>query len=908
MSSEKHVDHIRVGDIDIAWRPEDGVCTFMGLPVAMMWVDTTLQGLMHGVQAMVGTPRFLLALQSEGRKSVQADWRVISEYASFPEGFAAIANIAAVAGWGRWELTSCDMEGRECRFRVWDSWEGCYQRSMGVCWGSGMLAGKLAGYCSKLFETNCWANQTAFLASGSHYDEFVVAPSERHIESEVENLLASDEATRADMAVALTKLQKEIAVRRQVEESLRESEARYRLLAENVSDVIWILDLDAMRFRYVSPSVERMRGFTPDEVVATSALESLTPDSARHLQQKIPERLKNFKTGSDRGPWIDELEQRCKDGSTIWAEVTSSALADKVTGRIQIFGVSRDITQRRRAEQALRTSEDRYRRMAADLARTVEELADAKERAETATKAKSEFLSSMSHEIRTPMNGIIGMASLLLETDLKPEQREYAFTVKQSAEALLAIVHDILDFSRMEVGRMHLDSVAFHLENSIEDVLELVAPKAREKGLKVITRYAVDTPREFVGDPGRIRQILLNLISNAIKFTDHGHVLIEVDATVSGEYRALVRLGVTDTGIGIASEDMDRLFERFTQLDSSTTRRHGGTGLGLSIAKQLAELMGGEVSVASTPGKGSSFLCSIPLLLNEPKANAPPFDSELAGVPVLIVDDEQISRAAIAEQCRSWGMRVEEAVSEAAALDRLASMNEKGTPFRVVIADQILPDVDGATLCRRIRRRYGPRSPHLILMSSSTSHTTSRAARAAAVDTRISRPYRSGVLRRVLFELVGSGGERPQSPDQPGDAASEPEPKIIADPVFAGRRVLLVEDNQVNQKVAATLLKNLGCHVEVADNGSVALQLVRGSSFDLVLMDCQMPEMDGFETTAEIRRLEKEGEHVPIVALTAAAMDQDHQRCIACGMDGYLSKPVLPEILREYLREWLDAG
>ena len=355
-------EKIKVSGINVEWTTNHGTCTFENLPVAMMWIDTTLAGLMSGVQAMVGTKRFGLALQSEGRKSVEEDWRVISRYADFRDGFKAIANIAAVAGWGEWELVSLKPDKQQCTFRIKNSWEGLYQKALRVNWGSGMLAGKMAGYTSKLFKTNCWAEQKKFIAEGDVFDEFLVQPSERTIEKEIDNLLATDEVTKADMAVALKKLQEEISERRQAELALRSSEKRYRLLADSVRDVIWTRDMD-LNLTYISPSVFEQQGFTVEEALARPIDEAWTPDSLKRNMEVLKEELeieKRTQKDMNRSRTI-EVEVNCKDGSTIWTEAKMSFLRDSNDELAGIIGITRDITRRKQVEESLRQSEERYR-------------------------------------------------------------------------------------------------------------------------------------------------------------------------------------------------------------------------------------------------------------------------------------------------------------------------------------------------------------------------------------------------------------------------------------------------------------------------------------------------------------------------------------------------------------------
>jgi two-component system sensor histidine kinase/response regulator len=600
-------------------------------------------------------------------------------------------------------------------------------------------------------------------------------------------------------------------------------------------------------------------------------------------------------------PWRGEMCNRRKDGALYWEEQTITPV--RQAGEIAYFiAIKHDVTERRRAEEQIRRQLDELEGTRAALEVRAAALAAQKDQAESAAQAKSEFLSSMSHEIRTPLNGIIGMAGLLLDTELTREQREYAAAVRDSADTLLAIVNDILDYSKIEAGKLELESVAFDLEAVVHDVVDLTAFRAHEKGLELVVWYSPEAPRCFYGDPARVRQILLNYVSNAVKFTERGHVLVEVDSKPLGSGRAAVRLAVHDTGIGITPEAVGRLFQRFSQADSSTARRYGGTGLGLAIAKQLAELMGGNVGVASQPGEGSTFYYTLPLPLAPAGPNTPVSPERLHGLRVLIVDDLDTSRFVTAECCLRWGMRVSEAVTAREAVERLTAAGSLGNPFHILITDQRLPDEDGLALCRRLREHAELRDLAIALLTSSALRLEAAAARALGVGACLAKPVRPAVLLETLVELVAgaqfAGERRPMirrsaSPEQT-TPAREPPP-------FSGRHVLVAEDNPVNQKVASALLARLGCRVEVAANGAEAVQKVRQFAYDLVLMDCQMPEMDGFAATREIRRLDGAASRIPIVALTAAAMPEDRERCFASGMDGYLSKPIRLEQLRDCL-------
>ncbi|MCX6637126.1 MAG: PAS domain S-box protein, partial [Acidobacteria bacterium] len=545
-----------------------------------------------------------------------------------------------------------------------------------------------------------------------------------------------------------------IAERKRIEDALRIKD----WAIESAINAIAISDLEG-NLNYVNPAFLKLWGYSsPAEVLGKSAV------GFWQTGEKAAEIIEALCT---RGGWIGELTAQGKDGDLFDVEIAASMAVDDTGQPVCMQASFADITERKRAEERinrylgdLESAREAQERNSADLARMVEQLAVEKDRAEAATRAKSEFLSSMSHEIRTPMNGVIGMTGLLLDTPLTPEQQGYAEIVRSSGEALLGIINDILDLSKIEAGQLDLEVVPFDLHDALEDVVELLAVTAQEKNLELLFRYAPDAPREFLGDPGRIRQVVLNLVGNAIKFTERGHVLVEVGSTAISEGLASIRIAVRDTGIGIPAERQQMLFRKFQQLDSSTTRKYGGTGLGLAISKQLVELMGGTLSLASQVGEGSTFSIEMPLRAN-PLPRAEPKEGK-------------------------W--------------------------------------------------------------------------------------------------------------KEPSAPAS-----------FAGRRVLLVEDNIVNQKVGTALLGKLGCRVEVAANGREALSMT-SQLYDLIFMDCQMPEMDGYQATGEIRKREGVARHTPIIALTAGAMAEDRERCVQAGMDDYVSKPFRAGQLREMLDKYMGLA
>jgi two-component system, sensor histidine kinase and response regulator len=635
------------------------------------------------------------------------------------------------------------------------------------------------------------------------------------------------------------------------------SEQRFRQLVESAQVILWRRSVDSSLFSFVNKEAEELLGYRPEQWLAHGNF------LFDHTHPDDRELTESFCTSAAEGHGSQRFEHRmiCANGSIIWLRTSVRLVAGDGKAK-QLVGVMTDITERKRAQEA----------------------------AESASRAKSEFLASMSHEIRTPMNGVIGMTELVLDTDLTFEQRDFLTTARVSAESLLTIINDILDFSKIEAGRLELDPVSFHLQESIEETMRAMAFRAHEKDLELLCDIKSEVPCYVIGDSVRIRQIIINLVGNSIKFTERGQVELEVALEAQEGDELRLHFIVSDTGIGIPPEKQKLIFEAFSQADSSTTRRFGGTGLGLTISSRLVEAMRGKIWVESEPRKGSNFHFTVCLGIDHQALAPSTEEMPLAGIPVLVVDDNFTNRRILTEMFWMWQMKPTEAASAQEALTHLRRAFERGHPFALVVTDVHMPEMDGFDLAERIKDTPNLADVVILMLTSGEKRGDIQRCRGMGVSAYLMKPVRRAELRAAITKAM-------RAPSLGGNENEQALPvlqvTVRVAPKSLRSRILLAEDNVVNQRVAARILEKAGHSVLIVSTGSEAIAALQCETIDLVLMDVQMPEMDGFEAARAIREDEAgKKKHIPIIAMTAHAMTGDRDRCLAAGMDGYIAKPI----------------
>ncbi|MGE0679975.1 MAG: response regulator [Candidatus Binatia bacterium] len=666
-----------------------------------------------------------------------------------------------------------------------------------------------------------------------------------------------------------------MAERKRVEKELRQAEVKYRSIFENAVEGIFQTTTDG-RYLSVNPALARIYGYeTPEDLMSSltniSGQLYVTPARRTEFARRLQE--KNTVSG------FESQVYRC-DGRVIWITENARAVRDPNGALLYYEGTVEDITERKQAE---------------------EELRQAKAAAEAAARAKSEFLANMSHELRTPMNAIIGMTELALDTDLTGEQREYLAIVKDSADALLELLNDILDFSKIEAGKLDLDPIDFHLRDNLEMTVRTLAIRAHKKGLELACHIPASVPDALIGDPGRLRQVVINLLGNAIKFTEQGEVVMDVSIAKRTSDEIVLHFTVTDTGIGIPPEKQQLIFQPFTQADNSTTRQFGGTGLGLAISSQLVSMMEGQIWVESEVRKGSTFHFTARFGLHMGATPQPPFAQEgLRDLPVLVVDDNATNRRILEELLTHWGLHPIVADSGQAALATLQKAVENGGAFPLVLLDAHMPFMDGFTVAERIKQSPALAGATIMMLTSGGNPGDAARCRDLGITSYLTKPIKQSDLLNAIFSALHFSSTA-------ADAVSLTlQPSTLKNPLTLP--LLLVEDNVINQRLALRMLKKRGYSVIVANNGQEALAALAREMFALILMDVHMPVMDGFAATSAIRQQEQStGGHIPIVAITANAMNGDRERCLAAGMDAYLSKPFQAQQLCQVIESLVSS-